>query len=178
MVLKKLSCWIIRKARLKKNKARLKYDQIFTATFKNFSQGGDDRLLSFLIKELELMKFEILNIKEFLLNYFPSHGNITKIKPTKIASSDIRIGKTILDNLSPMDVGQAIIIQQGDVLGIEAVEGTDNLIKRTKKFIKNGEKPTLIKLKKKTRFKSRSSYYWFKYNKVSKKILLWYSIFS
>ena len=47
-----------------------------------------------------------------------------------------------------MDVGQAIIIQQGDVLGIEAVEGTDNLIKRTKKFIKNGEKPTLIKLKK------------------------------
>ena len=112
------------------------------------------------------MKFEILNIKEYLLNYFPSHGNITKIKPTKIASSDIRIGKTILDNLSPMDVGQAIIIQQGDVLGIEAVEGTDNLIKRTKKFIKNGEKPTLIKLKKKTRFKSRSSYYWFKYNKV------------
>ena len=45
-----------------------------------------------------------------------------------------------------MDVGQAIIIQQGNVLGIEAVEGTDNLIKRTKKFIKNGEKPTLIKL--------------------------------
>ena len=90
---------------------------------KIFLQGGDDRLLSFLIKELELMKFEILNIKEFLLNYFPSHGNITKIKPSKIASSDIRIGKTILDNLSPMDVGQAIIIQQGDVLGIEAVEG-------------------------------------------------------
>ena len=35
-----------------------------------------------------------------------------------------------------MDVGQAIIIQQGDVLGIEAVEGTDNLIKKNKKIYK------------------------------------------
>jgi len=116
---------------------------------KIFLQGGDNRLLSFLIKELESMKFEILNIKEYLSNYFPSHGCITKVRPTKTASSDINIGKKILDNLSPMDVGQAIIVQQGDVLGIEAVEGTDNLIKRTKKFIKNGERPTLIKLLKK-----------------------------
>ena len=116
---------------------------------KIFLQGGDDRLLCFLIKELELMKFEILNIKEFLSNYFPSYGNITKIKPTKTASSDIKIGKKVLENLSPMDIGQSIIVQQGDVLGIEAVEGTDNLIKRTKKFVKNGEKPTLIKLIKK-----------------------------
>ena len=139
----------LEKPDLKKIRPDLNMIKFLPRLSKIFLQGGDDRLLSFLIKELELMKFEILNIKEFLLNYFPSHGNITKIKPTKIASSDIRIGKTILDNLSPMDVGQAIIIQQGDVLGIEAVEGTDNLIKRTKKFIKNGEKPTLIKLKKK-----------------------------
>jgi len=113
---------------------------------KVFLKGGDDRLLSFLIKELELLKFEVLDIKNFLSEHFPSFGNFTKIQPSKISLSDIKKGKNILDRLAPMDVGQSVIIQEGEVLGIEAIEGTDSLITRTKKFKKNGEKPTLIKL--------------------------------
>lgn len=113
---------------------------------KVFLKGGDDRLLSFLIKELELLKFEVLDIKNFLSEHFPSFGNFTKIQPSKISLSDIKKGKNILDRLAPMDVGQSVIIQEGEVLGIEAIEGTDSLITRTKKFKKNGEKPTLVKL--------------------------------
>ena len=78
-----------------------------------------------------------------------------------------------------MDVGQAIIIQQGDVLGIEAVEGTDNLIKRTKKFIKNGEKPTLIKLlKRKQDLRADLPTIGLNTIKLCKKFYWRYSIFS
>ena len=136
----------LKKPSLKSLKPDLNMLKILPRLSKVFLKGGDDRLLSFLIKELELMQFEVLDIKQFLRNHFPSFGNFTKIKPSKISLSDIKKGKNILDCLGPMDIGQSIIIQQGDVLGIEAIEGTDNLIIRTKKFLKNGEKPTLIKL--------------------------------
>ena len=73
----------LEKPDLKKIRPDLNMIKFLPRLSKIFLQGGDDRLLSFLIKELELMKFEILNIKEFLLNYFPSHGNITKINLQK-----------------------------------------------------------------------------------------------
>ena len=108
---------------LKKIRPDLNMIKFLPRLSKIFLQGGDDRLLSFLIKELELMKFEILNIKKFLLNYFPSHGNITKIKPSKIASSDIKIGKTILDNLSPMDVVRQLLFNKVMFLVLRLLKG-------------------------------------------------------
>lgn len=116
---------------------------------KIFIKGGDDRLLSFIMDYLESLGFLILDIRKFLENYFPKSGTINRIKVSKISKNDIIIGKKILDHMSPLDIGQSIIVQEGNVLGIEAIEGTDNLIKRTRKYIKDGQKPTLIKLIKK-----------------------------
>ena len=42
----------------------------------------------------------------------------------------------ILNNNSKFDIGQSIIMQQGSVIGIEAVQGTDNLIKQSYPFLK------------------------------------------
>ena len=48
------------------------------------------------------------------------------------------VEKEILDALSPYDIGQSIIVQQGMVLGIEAAEGTDGLINRSKTLARDG----------------------------------------
>ena len=37
----------------------------------------------------------------------------------------------ILNNNSKFDIGQSILIQEGNVIGIEAMQGTDNLIKQS-----------------------------------------------
>ena len=50
--------------------------------------------------------------------------------------------------LGAADVGQSVIIQQGLVLGVEAIEGTDNLIKRCKDLHRKGLGGVLVKLKK------------------------------
>ena len=54
----------------------------------------------------------------------------------------------VINNDAQLKIGQSVIIQQGNVIGIEAVEGTDNLIIRSSKFFLNREKATLIKLTK------------------------------
>ena len=112
-------------------------------------KGGDDFLFKFIISELEKLQFKVLDIKSVAPELFLSKGIKTNKKPCKIAKNDIQRGESILNTLSKYDVGQSIIVQQGEVLGIEAIEGTDRLIRRISKYRRKGVKPTLIKLFKK-----------------------------
>ena len=59
---------------------------------------------------------------------------------------DIEKGKKILENNSKFDIGQSIVMQQGSVIGIEAAQGTDNLLRQSSTYINN--KGVLIKLAK------------------------------
>ena len=55
----------------------------------------------------------------------------------------------MLKIISPADVGQSIICQNGLVLGVEGVEGTDRLIKRCAEFIRDDKcGAVLIKMQK------------------------------
>ena len=47
--------------------------------------------------------------------------------------------------LGAVDVGQAAVVQQGVVLGVEAIEGTDALLKRCKELRRDGPGGVLVK---------------------------------
>jgi len=115
---------------------------------KRLIQGGDNNILAYAIKHLEKVGFCVLKLNKLLPECFLGNGNSTKNKISKTVMNDIKKGRKILDNNSKFDIGQSVIIQQGNVIGIEAVEGTDNLIIRSSKFFLNREKATLIKLTK------------------------------
>ena len=72
----------------------------------------------------------------------------TKVEISEDDHYDIARGCDILRKLSDEDVGQAIVIQKGVVLGIEAAEGTQKLIERTSTLKKNTKKPILVKMAK------------------------------
>ena len=123
--------------------------KLFPSFVKKILQGGDNNLLSFANSKLEKMGFMILNIIEILPNLFPGKGNISKKKISKLLLNDAIKAKAILDCNSKFDIGQSLIIQQGTIIGIESVEGTDGLIKRSKKYIKsNGSNAILVKFSK------------------------------
>ena len=50
--------------------------------------------------------------------------------------------------LGEQDVGQAVVVQQGMVLGVEAIEGTDQLLARCGELRRPGAGGVLIKIKK------------------------------
>ena len=62
-------------------------------------------------------------------NLFVSEGILTKLKPSDDDLIDIKRGLEILDHISAIDVGQACIVGQGLCLGIETIQGSDELIK-------------------------------------------------
>ena len=130
-------------------------------------EGGDNKLLKFVIKELENLGFKVLYIHKTFPDLFLGLGNQTKIKVSNSLLKDIQKGAMILHNNSKYDIGQSILIQEGNVIGIEAIQGTDNLIKQSLPYMQKVKKGVLIKLVKvKTRFKSRLTNNWIKNSQI------------
>ena len=100
-------------------------------------EGGDNNLLTLVISELEKFGFKILSLKNFLPEIFIGKGNQTKCKISKSNLYDIKKGVKILSSISKFDIGQSIIMRHGTVIGIEAAQGTDNLIKQSYRYLKN-----------------------------------------
>ncbi len=114
----------------------------------SFKAFGDDDLLSNVIKHIETEGFKIIGIHTLMPDILASRGVFGKHQPDEQALSDIAHGMKIARTLGALDVGQSVIVQQGIVLGVEAVEGTDALIKRCQGLARPDKAGVLIKTKK------------------------------
>lgn len=109
---------------------------------------GDDGILRALVKEIEAENMRVLGIHEVLPELLVKEGLLTKAKPDKQAEADIKRGVEVALELGRLDVGQSVIVQQGLVLGVEGIEGTDELIKRCAGYQRKGAGAVLVKLRK------------------------------
>lgn len=106
---------------------------------------GDNDLLSGLKAELENEGFKIHGIQHFCENLLIKEGALGKHVPNKDDLISIEVGINISQKIGALDIGQSVIVQDGIIIGIEAVEGTDGLIKRCKPLLKKGGKAILVK---------------------------------
>lgn len=113
-----------------------------------FRAFGDDNLLSAVIRNVEAEGFKFVGIHELLPDITAAEGVFGKIRPDAQAEADIAQGVKITQMLGSLDIGQSVVIQNGIVLGVEAVEGTDALIKRCKDLKREGLGGVLVKTKK------------------------------
>lgn len=111
---------------------------------------GDDGILRALIKEIENEKMKVLGIHEIMPELLLPSGVLTSQKPDKQALADIKRGIQAAIKLGELDIGQSVVVQQGLVLGLEGIEGTDELIKRCGTYKRKGDGPVLVKLRKTT----------------------------
>ncbi len=110
--------------------------------------GGDDSLFSILVSELEGEGFRVIGADDVATDILAPPGRLGVHAPDYAASSDIERGVGVIRALGAHDIGQAAIVQQGRVLGIEAAEGTDALIARCAGLRLEGPGGVLTKLKK------------------------------
>ncbi len=109
---------------------------------------GDDGMLRSLIKDLESDGFTVRGIHEVLPEILMSKGIITKTKPNRDDIEDIKKGVELATAICKLDVGQSVVIQNGLALGLEAIEGTDELIRRCFSYKRKGKSPILVKIRK------------------------------
>jgi hypothetical protein len=93
-------------------------------------RGGDDHLLSGLGRIFEQEGFRLLGLKEVAPDLLMPQGCITKTVPDRDAMTDIAKGGDVLRALGSFDIGQAAVVIDGHVVGVEGIEGTDELLRR------------------------------------------------
>lgn len=91
---------------------------------------GDDGLLVAVTQLLQAEGFKVIAASDILDNLHLSKGVHTRMQPSKQDQLDIQKGIDVLKATSQLDIGQAVVIEDGLVLGLEAVEGTEKLIQR------------------------------------------------
>ena len=93
-------------------------------------RGGDDHLLSGIGRILERDGFRMVGIRDVAPDLLMPEGWLTRAAPDEHATADIERGREVLRALSPFDIGQATIVIDGHVVGVEDIEGTDGLLAR------------------------------------------------
>ena len=97
--------------------------------------------------ELSLRGIELVDSTKYIPELRAEEGVMTKRQPTQEQRKEIDLGLPIVRKLNDLDVGQAIAVREGDVVAVEAIEGTDRMIARAGELCKGGGW-TLIKIPK------------------------------
>jgi len=107
---------------------------------------GDDGLLSAVVKELEREGFRVIGAEALLASddLLPE-GPLGRSEPNTQVRADIEHGLRLARAIGALDIGQAVVVQQGLVLGVEAAEGTDGLLRRCAGLRREGPGGVLVK---------------------------------
>ncbi|MDG6094369.1 UDP-2,3-diacylglucosamine diphosphatase LpxI [Acetobacter sp. AN02] len=108
--------------------------------------SGDDGLLGALVRILGEEGFRVRGAHEFLGSALGPAGVCGRIAPDARMMADIRRGAEVVRALGRLDIGQGCVVQNGVVLAVEAMEGTDRMLERAGLCRQPGEGGTLVKL--------------------------------
>ena len=109
---------------------------------------GDDGLLSAVIGEIEREGFRVVGVDGILGHLLAPEALWGRHKPDADAEQDVARGIEVAHAIGALDVGQAVVVQGGIVLGVEGAEGTDALIARCGVLRREGAGGVLVKAKK------------------------------
>ncbi len=107
---------------------------------------GDNGLLSALTAELENRQgFRIVDVASIVPDILAPSGSLGQVSPDPQAEADIARGLAVIRALGTADVGQAVVVQQGLVLAVEAIEGTGAMLTRVRPLSREGPGGVLVK---------------------------------
>ena len=109
---------------------------------------GDDGLLRAVVSELEREGFRVIGADQLLDEAALPEGPLGRVRPDADALADIAHGLSLARAIGALDIGQAVVVQQGLVLGVEAIEGTDGLLRRCAALRRDGPGGVLVKAEK------------------------------
>jgi len=87
--------------------------------------------------ELKKENIEIVNSALFMQNSMAKEGIIAGGKITQARFEDVKFGFEIAKKISAMDIGLSVIVRDKAVIAVEAIEGTDECIKRAGNILKS-----------------------------------------
>ncbi len=91
----------------------------------------DRAVLAAVAEELQRGGVTLIDSTTHIPDHLATEGTLGSTSPSTLQQQDIAFGWPLLHNLTDMGIGQALTVREGDVIAVEAVEGTDSMIGRT-----------------------------------------------
>lgn len=98
----------------------------------------DDTLLLAVVEEFAANGIELVPATDFAPELLVKRGQLTHRGPTAAQSNDIEFGWQLAKELGRLDVGQSVAVKGGTALAVEAIEGTDQCIRRAGELCRSG----------------------------------------
>lgn len=92
-------------------------------------------LLTAVAEELRKAGIQLMDSTHYIPEHLADAGVMTTRQPTATQREDMALGWPILMNMNRMEIGQAIAVRGHDVIAVEAIEGTDAMIRRAGELV-------------------------------------------
>lgn len=109
--------------------------------------SGDDSLLRRVSRGFEDYGFRVIGADQVVADLLAPRGILGRHEPASRALADIEIGIAAARQLGAQDLGQAVIVRAGEVLGTEDEAGTAALVARCAP-VDGGRSGVLVKMSK------------------------------
>ncbi len=98
----------------------------------------DDTLLGAIVDAYARVGIEFAPATQFAPELLVKHGNLTGRSPSTSQWKDVEFGWRLAKEMGRLDVGQSVAVKGRAVLAVEAVEGTDECIRRAGQLCSQG----------------------------------------
>jgi DUF1009 family protein len=106
------------------------FDERGLRVLNELAARGDDALLTALSRELESDGMQVVGSQDFFSCLLAPCGVWTQRGPTPEEERDLRLGIQALKQMGSLDIGQTVVVKEGAIVAVEAIEGTDQAILR------------------------------------------------
>ncbi len=116
----------------------VKLDSRGLALISRLRSTKDDIIMRGIAEELANEGITVISSTVYLDRALVRKGILTKSAPTEAEMGDIDIGISALKAMSSQDIGQLVVVKDGVIVAVEAVEGSNRAIVRGGKLGKKG----------------------------------------
>jgi UDP-2,3-diacylglucosamine hydrolase len=135
---------------------QVKHKQIFSSIVPDFklvkllaslASKNTDSLIGAVAGVLEEEGITLMESTAFLKPLLPEPGVLTARAPNENEAKDIEYGRRIACEIARMDIGQSVVVRDQACVAVEAMEGTDEVMRRA--AVLAGHQPiTVVKVSK------------------------------
>lgn len=122
----------IEKAGLLKN---IRFNLQTLALLKKLKNQNDKSIFNLIASEMEKIGVRILKQDAFLKSLLLKPGEYSRKKPSSEDWENIRFGMKYAQDISALDIGQCVVVARKTLISVEAIEGTDETILRSGRYL-------------------------------------------
>ena len=106
------------------------FDLRFMNLIKNSNNLDDHSILKMIVNEFEKEGIEVLKQTSFFDYLLTEDGLINNVKPNQDLLDEMKYAFSKAKGIANLDIGQTVLTKDKAVVAVEAIEGTDQTIKR------------------------------------------------